>query len=128
MDEKFYSTHKAVAVVPNDFYDKQIKMASWHKKDALALRRILMPLIGKRVVLYGGGGWSGEESIGILKKIDIHKPTYYSQPDNKPYTPKEDIYIVDATLHFADVKDTSLNRKSFTPHLGSWKIAKIEKK
>lgn len=126
-------------------YEKQKRMAIWSKQTAKKVASKFRPLVGKRVILYGGGGW--DYNVGRLKSIKS-KPSFYyiseghpapkgvkvikdpSNPDKERaslgyYSPKD--YIVEADLRFKKEDAPFQDRMKFTPHLGSWKIAKLRK-
>ena len=112
-------------VVPKDFWNRQLNIAEWRKEDAEELCRMLKPLEGQYVILYGGNVFSSfpvEYWVCRLEKVKVDRPTYYDKP--KPYKPK-DKYIVVARLKADKKGSLPLNKKVFELHLGSWKIARI---
>jgi hypothetical protein len=119
-------------------YGRQKSMATWSEKTAKLVTSKLRPLVGKKVVLYGGGGW--DYNIGKLKSVKT-KPAFYYPVENKPlpkgvkiienpewkgnygYYSKKD-FIVEADLKL----NTPIGgRTEVTPHIGSWKIGKLKK-
>lgn len=111
----------AEPIILNSFFSKRRDISTWKKKDALQVKRMLNPFVGKKVVLYGGGG-SGSDLVKLLS-VKIVKPTYYDK-ENKPYTPKQDIYQVDVELRA--INGEIFGKKTFKPHIGSWKLAKLK--
>lgn len=88
----------------------------YKKKDALMIRNALRRLVGKKVVLYGGGSMS-ERWVGVLRSLKVVKPDYVLKG--------VDVYNVSAKIFFAD--RVSPNQELvFSPNLGSWKIAGLE--
>ena len=108
-------------VVPQKFWERQTRIAEWKREDAETLVRMLKPLEGQYVVLYGGGALMRDYHLARLDKVELDHPTYYGI-----YKPK-DKYIVVAHLSKGKLKASTLSRDPFTPHLGSWKIAAIER-
>ena len=124
-------------------WDKQKGMAQWTKKDARQVARFLKPLVGKKVILYGGGGW--DEDLCKLENIGAKPLTLYPR-DRKPYKSKTR-YKVEAELKTLEnwrdktslfgefVKSAEYENdkyippeykeKGFTPSLGSWKLAEV---
>lgn len=129
-------------------WNKQTKMATWKKKDAEKVARQYKKFVGKKMVLYGGGGW--DFNLVTVKKVNVEpqdvfarkvkgewihfkepkksktkynvrailRPEGESKQDNLF---KEPIYDKKGLLKGHKIKD-------FEPHLGSWKLAKIVKK
>jgi hypothetical protein len=129
-------------------WDKRKGMATWSKGMAEKAVRKLRPLVGKRVLLYGGGGT--DENIATLKSVKMGKPFYYLVEGRQPpvgatimrdphpipkgtparerslgyYSPTD--YYVNAELHLAKGQQIG-GRPTFSPHLGSWRLAKLRK-
>lgn len=123
-DIGFHAKGKPLTAVPIKFnWDKQKRMAIWNKKNAMELKSKLKPLVGKDVAMYGGGGHG--ISIGRLEKVEVERPIYFVE--NKPPQKSKTDYEVIAKMNFAKTKDYPFaGTKTFSPHLGSWKIAKLE--
>jgi len=103
-------------------WDRSSYAATWSKTTAKSVARKLRPLIGKKVVLYGGGGW--DKAICRLKNIRMYK----SPPYQRGGKMRKNEYYVDADLKILEIENDWLGgRKEFSPHLGSWKIAKLVK-
>ena len=66
-------------------WDKQKGMAEWTKKDAQQIAKSLRPIVGKKVVLYGGGGF--DEDLCRLEDIKAEGITLYPE-GRKPYKSK----------------------------------------
>lgn len=103
-------------------------MASWTKKAAEGIARKVRPLVGKRVLLYGGGGMGVD--VAELKGVKVEPVTLYGrivkgkrQDFRKPRKSKTEFFV---TVDLYDPKGRlGRGTKQFTPHLGSWKLAKI---
>lgn len=120
-------------------WDKQKRIAIWPQKSAVRLANKLMPLIGQRVVLYGGGGIGSR--TGKLVDVRVEIPKYYGRSPDEPkvYIPQDDfvvkIKLVDLEPAFGvkrwyDAKGMFLEKpimeRIFEPSLGSWMIAAIK--
>jgi len=124
-------------------WDKQKEMAQWTKKDARQVAKVLRPLVGKKVMLYGGGGRGGD--LCKLESIRTAGLTLYPE-GRKPYKSKTK-YKVEAKLKTLEnwenktaffgelvksadvVNDKYIPPKyketTFDPSLGSWKLAEV---
>lgn len=120
-EKSAWSGETRSAIALNLPYDKQIQMAVWGKKTAQKVAKALKPLVGKKVVLYGGGGW--DSNIGKLMRVRVGKTTYRKDL-NKPIRMG---YEVNVRMTFKQ-PDAPFGNKVFEPHIGSWKIARLVKK
>lgn len=107
-------------------------MAGWTKKAAQRIARKVKPLVGKQVALYGGGG--SDMHVARLKSVKVVPVTLYGrivkgkrETFKKPRKSKTEFYI-DVTLYDPKGKLPPYPSKTFSPHLGSWRIAKIIRK
>ena len=91
-------------------WDKRIDFVIWHKKDADHVIKCVNPLIGHKVLLYGGGS-AGDSNICTLKSVSL---VLYNL---------EHEFLVDVEL--IDVQPAIFGEHKFSPHLGSWRLAKI---
>ena len=122
-------------------WGKQKRMATWSKGMAQMVAKKLMPLIGKKVVLYGGGG--DESNIGTLKSIKAEPKFYFVTEKVKTprgvkiipdpawkdgrlgyHSPTD--YNIKAELRFSKGQEP-FSKPTFSPSLGSWRIAKLKK-
>lgn len=106
-------------------------MAGWTKKSAQRIAKDVRPLVGQDVVLYGGGGF--DSNIAELKSVKVEPVTLYGKivkgkriDYKKPKKSKTE-FIVKVELYDSEGKLPPYPSKTFSPHLGSWKIARIEK-
>jgi len=126
-------------------WDKQKRMAEWTKRDAQAVARKLRPLVGKKVVLYGGGGF--DEDLCRLENIEAEPLTLYAKSDiGKPYKSKTRFRVKARLKTLEDwrkrtglfgelVKSADVvngkyvppkyRESKFEPSLGSWKLARV---
>ena len=91
-------------------WDKRIDFITWHKKDADHAVKCVEPLIGHKVLLYGGGSVS-DSNICTLKSVSLVLCSLKNE------------FFVDIEL--IDVQPAIFGEHKFSPHLGSWRIAKI---
>lgn len=124
-------------------WDKQKGMALWTKKDARQVAKILRPLVGKKVMLYGGGGF--DEDLCKLENIGAEPVTLYPE-GRKPYKSKtkykvkaelktlenwrDKTHLFGELVRSAEYKGDKYvppkyKEKRFTPSLGSWKLAEV---
>lgn len=108
----------AIPILSAQLLAKRIDMSGWKENDAKKVKSLLSKYLHKKIALYGGGG-SGTD-IGILEKIVI---VPRKRGDGKL------VYNVDATIKFSSKKKNPnqyTGNRYFTPHIGSWRIARIE--
>lgn len=121
-------------------WDKQTRIASWQEKDAVALANKVLPLVGKRVVLYGGGGAGSH--IGKLASVRVVKQLHYWRhgrggrriegehfPKTGEFSVKVRLTELDPPIRYRYTKDwKKVGQRTFEPALGSWRIAPITSK
>lgn len=111
-------------------WGKQLGMAEWRRADALAVLREVKPLVGKKVVLYGGGSLMGEHWVAKLLRARVA-----SIYDEYGFTKRDDLtpaqkaeekkrFFVTVKLRFTGATPFH-GERTFEPHLGSWQIAKL---
>jgi len=117
-------------------------MAWFTKANALKLEERVKPFVGKKVLLFGGGGDSedvvtlksvkAEPTIKFHDKLDPRQrlprnATIIKQEDNQiQYTTPND-YVVNVSLQKKPEKFSGIWRTGiFEPHLGSWRLASLE--
>jgi len=130
MARKTQKVYEPFGIVPESLWDRQIRMAEWHRKDAQEIKRRLKPYIGKTVMLSGGGGFAGEVTAVKLGGVKVSKPTYYRE-GKYPYKPKKDIWKVNVDLievPMGGAVPLPLGKKKFSPALGSWKLSGLKEK
>jgi hypothetical protein len=127
-------------------YDKAM-MADFKYKDAVKLANKILPFVGKRVYVYGGGGYHG--SYATLKSVDIHVPLYYSDIVNgvrtdRTHFPSDNTFHVKVKLTNMEppfgiksywykakkgeqekMREKPIMERSFSPQLGSWRLAMV---
>jgi len=126
-DKKF----KVVPIASEKFWSKQKNLAEWGRREAKQLYRRLKSLEGQYVMLTGGGwAYPSPGYIVKLEKAEINHPVYYDA--NKPYKPKNR-WVVIAHLRWGHLSSQLSGadhfpngERVFSPHLGSWRIHKIE--
>lgn len=119
-------------------------MAWFTKANALKLEKEVKPHVGEPMILFGGGG--SDQDLVTLKGVSAMPTIKYHYPNDPSYgklpkdanivkkegnhieytTPND--YIVEVNLEKEPEKFSGMwSTGKFDPHLGSWKLAKLEK-
>jgi hypothetical protein len=94
-------------------WNKQKIIGVWPKKYAQQITRKIRSWVGKKVVLYGGGSLLGDAWVATLTSVEI--------------LPYEQNYA-QVQVHLKGKNLPGYEKSGFSPFIGPWKIALLDKK